>query len=107
MHAAAALAGADGLVLLGRGNDGVGLVGSAMLSAPATLRFYLVARESDPARLRAVAQDYPRVVLALLGPDAESRAAITRMTAAFADRPCWREAPGASNLRVLERACRE
>jgi len=104
--AAAALAGADGLVLLARGNDGVGLVGSVLLSAPAETRLHLVTPETTPTGLREVARGFPRLALILLAPDAASAAEIQVMQAAFADDPCWRDSPAPANLRAYDNLCR-
>ena len=88
---AAALAGPDGLVLVPRGNDGVGVVGAVIQSAPDRLRLRVVPRGEPPEAIRAAAGDAPVVVLVLLGLDADSRAALPNMTAAFRDQPCWHE----------------
>ncbi len=88
---AASLAGPDGLVLVPRGNDGVGVVGAVIQSAPDWLRLLVVPRDAAPAAIRARAGDAPVVVLALLGLDADSRATLPHMAAAFRDRPCWHE----------------
>ena len=87
--AAARLAGRDGLVLLARGNDGVGVVGPFLAEAPGWLRVRLVTPDTRLAVLRAAAAGYPRVVLALIGVDRESRATLPRLRAAFAG-PGWR-----------------
>ncbi len=90
-RAAAALAGADGLVLVPRGNDGVGVVGAVIQSAPDSLRLRVVPRDESPEAIRAASGRAPVVVLALLGLDADSRATLPHMTAAFRDQPCWHE----------------
>ena len=104
IQAAAMLAGPDGVVLIPHGNDGVGLVGAALLSAPAGMRLGLVAPGTD---IPALVHRYPRVVVALLAVDAASRAAMPAMRAAFRGDGCWRELPAAVNLRVMERLCAE
>ena len=58
---------------------------------PDRLRLRVVPRDEAPAAIRAGAGDAPVVVLALLGLDADSRAALPHMAAAFRDQPCWRE----------------
>lgn len=103
--AAARYVGTAGLVLLPRGNDGVGIVGSVLVSAPADLRLYLVTATAEPAAIRATASRYPVIVLALLELDEHSRAAAAWMHAAFADQPCWREHATAPSLRVYENRC--
>ncbi|MBW4093141.1 MAG: hypothetical protein HIU82_18880 [Proteobacteria bacterium] len=87
--AAARLAGRDGRVLLPRGNDGVGVVGPFLLEAPPWLRVRLVTAHMTPAALRAAAAGAPRVVLAPVGVDRESRATVAHLQAAFAG-PGWR-----------------
>ena len=87
--AAARLAGRDGLVLLPRGNDGVGVVGPFLLEAPPWLRVRLVTAAMTPGALRAATAGAPRVVLALIVVDRESRATVPYLRAAFAV-PGWR-----------------
>jgi uncharacterized membrane protein len=96
----------DGVVLLPQGNDGVGIVGAFAIESPPPLRLLVVARDASPARIRALARRFPRVVLALLGQDADSRATLSNMRQAFAD-PCWRKAGEGFNVLVFERTCGE
>ncbi len=103
--AAANLAGTQGLVIVPRGNDGVGVVGSVLLTAPSTLRLLLVTPATDPAALRAIASDYPLIVLALLELDDQSRAAAALMRTAFAHQPCWREHKVGVHLGAYENIC--
>ncbi|MGH7041540.1 MAG: hypothetical protein ACREFY_05330, partial [Acetobacteraceae bacterium] len=86
---AARLAGHGGLVLLPRGNDGVGVVGPFLIEAPPWLMVRLVAADAPAAGLRAAATGYKRVVLALVGVDRQSRATVPRLRAAFIG-PGWR-----------------
>ena len=103
-RAAAALAGPTGLVLVPRGNDGAGLIGAALASAPMDMRMMLIiSGQALPAAARA----YPHAVLLLLQPDAESRATVAAMRVAFAADPCWRETASTANLRAYEHICRE
>lgn len=88
---AAELAGADGLVLAPRGNDGVGIVGAVLQSAPDTLRLLVAPKGITEEEVRARAGAAPRVAIALLGLDADSRATLPTLDAAFAAQPCWRE----------------
>ena len=90
--AAARLAGRSGLVVLSRGNDGVGAVGPFLIEAPPWLHVLVADRAARAAVLRRVAGRYPRVVVAELSVDAASRAARRRLRAAFAG-PGFREAP--------------
>ncbi|HEY2616188.1 MAG TPA: hypothetical protein VGI78_02515, partial [Acetobacteraceae bacterium] len=101
--AAARLVG-DGVVLLPYGNDGVGIVGAFAIEAPPTLRLLVIGRDASPAEVRARASSYPRVVLALLGQDAASRATLPVMRHAFTD-PCWRPAGEGFNALAFNRIC--
>ncbi len=96
----------DGVVLLPHGNDGVGIVGAFAIEAPSTLRLLVVRKDASAAQIRARAGRFPRVVLALLGQDADSRATLPIMRQAFAD-PCWREAGDGFNVLAFERICGE
>jgi hypothetical protein len=103
--AAAALVG-DGVVVLPSGNDGVGIVGAFAVESPPGVRLLVVGPDASPAQLRAQVSGYPRVVLALLGQDATSRAVLPVMRRAFAD-PCWRAAGEAFNTQTFDRICGE
>ena len=103
--AAASLA-QDGVVLLPRGNDGVGIVGAFAIEAPPTLRLLVIGREATSEQIRARASRFPRVVLALLGQDTDSRTTLTAMRQAFDD-ACWREVGEGYNVLVYERICGE
>jgi 4-amino-4-deoxy-L-arabinose transferase-like glycosyltransferase len=89
-QAAASLAGPDGIVLIPHGNDGVGVVEAVVQSAPDWLRLQVVPTGATPEQIRGLADRAPVAVLALLGLDADSRATLPAMTAAFANQPCWR-----------------
>jgi len=102
--AAAALAGRRGLVLLPRGNDGVGVVGPFLAESPDWLQVLLVGRETPISRIVSTATAYPRVVLALVGADADSRAVLPAMRAAFAD-ACWRPAGAGFDVVAFDRIC--
>ncbi len=99
---AAAFAGTDTVVLLPRGEDGVGIVGAFLTEAPDDLRVLLVDRSTSVAGLRRTA---PHAALALLDRDAESRAVIKSLLAAFAGDPCWRALPGGSSLAGFASIC--
>jgi len=101
--AAAALAG-DGVVLLPRGNDGVGIVSAFANEAPPALHLLVVDKDESPARIRARAAGFPRAVLALLAQDAASRATLPAMRQAFVD-PCWRLVGEGFNTVAFERIC--
>jgi 4-amino-4-deoxy-L-arabinose transferase-like glycosyltransferase len=100
---AAALAGPDGLVIVPRGDDGVGLVGAMVQSAPDWLRLLAIPSGADPAAIRARSGTPRRVVLAMLGVDGASRATLPAMEAAFRDQPCWRAAGGGRETVAFER----
>ena len=93
------LAGPDGLVLLPRGNDGVGVAGAFLLAAAPGVRVQIV-----PPNLSS-ASAFPRLVLVLLGLDQDSRAAVADMTAWFAAEPCWRRAASAPQLQAYDWTC--
>jgi hypothetical protein len=104
--AAAASLVRDGVVLLPRGNDGVGIVGAFASEAPPTLRLLVVGSDESPAQIRARSERFSRVVLALLGQDAVSRTTLPAMRHAFAD-PCWRASGEAFNVLVFDQICGE
>jgi hypothetical protein len=95
---AARLAG-DGIVLLPRGNDGVGIVGAFAIEAPPTLPILLL-RPTDPIAERIAR--YHRVVLALLPQDRDSTATIPAEHAALSPAN-WRRVAIGSNVEVYER----
>ena len=99
--AAASLAG-EGIVLLPRGNDGVGVVGAFAIESPPDPRLLLIRPGETPSAIRARAAPHRRVVLALLEQDDASRAAATAMRQAFDD-PGWREVARRPHLAVYER----
>jgi hypothetical protein len=103
--AAASLAG-DGVVLLPYGNDGVGIVGAFAAEAPPALRLLVIGSAISADQIRARATPYPRVVLALLGQDAASRATLPAMRLAFTD-PCWRASGEGFNVLAFNRICGE
>jgi hypothetical protein len=94
----------DGVVLLPRGNDGVGIVGAFSIEAPAALRMMIVDRSDSAAELRARASHFPRVVLVLLGQDSDSRATLLVMQQAFDD-PCWRKEGATLHVLAFEQIC--
>jgi 4-amino-4-deoxy-L-arabinose transferase-like glycosyltransferase len=103
--AAATLVG-DGVVLVPRGNDGVGIVGAFAIESPPGLHMLVVGRDLSPAQIHARVGKYPRVVLALLGQDADSRATLPAMRDAFAG-PCWRAAGEVNGAFAFARICGE
>lgn len=103
--AASALAH-NGIVLVPHGNDGVGIVGAFAREAPPTLRLLVIRRDETPAQILARTGSAAHVVLALLGQDADSRATLPHMRAAF-DIPCWRTVGQGFNVLAFERICGE
>ncbi len=99
-RAAAGLA-QGGVVLLPRGNDGVGIVGVFGQAAPAALPLLLVRPTDPPALLRARVAGYHRVVLALIAQDRDSVASMPLMRAAFAA-PGWRLVAAGSNVEAYQ-----
>ncbi len=93
-------------MLLPRGNDGVGIVGAFAIEAPPTLRLLVIGPEATTRQIRAQAGRFPRVVLALIAQDADSRQTVTAMRQAFDD-ACWRPAGKGYNVLAFERLCDE
>jgi hypothetical protein len=96
--AAARLAGA-GIVLIPRGNDGVGIVGAFGIEAPAALPILVIGR-TDPIAARIA--PYRRVAVAMLAQDGDSAATIILLHAALAA-PDWRRVAIEPTLEVYER----
>lgn len=92
----------DGVVLLPRGNDGVGVVGAFAIESPPALPLLLVRADDTPERILARIGPWHRVVLALLDQDASSHAASEAMRLALTA-PGWREVARGSNVAVYER----
>jgi hypothetical protein len=95
---AARLAG-DAILLLPRGNDGVGIVGAFGIEAPASLPILLIGpTDSIAARIAP----FRRVAMATLARDRESTATIPALRSLLAP-PDWRRVAIGSNLEVFER----
>jgi len=90
----------DAVVLLPRGNDGVGIVGAFGIEAPPALPLLLVS-PGDPIAARIA--PYRRVALAVLAQDRDSIASIVALHAVLAP-PNWRLIENGFNLEVYERA---
>jgi hypothetical protein len=103
-RAAAALVEA-GVVLLPRGNDGVGVVGAFINEAPDAMRLSIAEPTDTIYQLHARVGTARRVVLVLIGVDAASRATSELLRAAFTDAPCWRPAGIGFNVRAFDRIC--
>jgi hypothetical protein len=89
----------DGVVLLPRGNDGVGIVGAFGIEAPPALPVLLL-RPGDPIAERVA--PYHRVVVALMAQDRDSVATIGVLRAALAASN-WRKVTSGSSVEVYER----
>jgi hypothetical protein len=100
-RAAAALV-RDGVVLLPRGNDGVGVVGAFAIEAPPALPLLLIPAGATPEQIRARLGGWRRVVLALLEQDEASRVASDAMRAAMAT-GSWGVVARGPNVAVYER----
>ncbi len=102
--AAAALA-EGGVVLLPRGNDGVGVVGAFVNEAPDQLRLSIAQPTDTQQQLDARISGANRVVLALIGVDAESRATSAMLRAGFSADRCWRPTGIGFNVLAFDRVC--
>lgn len=102
-RAAASLVG-NGIVLVPRGNDGVGIVGAFANEAPETMRILVIDPETTPEQIRENARQFSPVLLALLGQDSSSRATLSLMRAAF-EGPCWRLAGQGTNVLAYDQLC--
>jgi hypothetical protein len=104
--AAAARFAGGGIVLVPRGNDGVGIVGAFAIESPPAQRLLVVGRGETPAQILARVGTARRVVLALLAQDDDSRATIPMLRAAFATH-CWRRTGDGFNVIAFDRVCDE
>jgi hypothetical protein len=95
---AARMAG-GAVVLLPRGNDGVGIVGAFAIEAQVGLPILLI-RPADPIAVRIA--PYRRIALAVLPQDRDSKAAIAAARVVLAP-PDWHRVAVGSNLEVFER----
>ncbi len=100
-HAAAVQVG-SGVVLLPRGNDGVGAPGAFAIEAQSAMRLLLISGHDTPETILARVANEHRVVLALLEQDAMSAAAVATVRRAFAGPP-WREVARGPHILVYER----
>ncbi len=98
---AAATADAE-IVVLPRGNDGIGIVGAFAREAPASMKLLVIAAGETPEAIRARAARYHRIVLAPIAVDTDSQAAVPAMQAAFSA-PGWRPIAFGSNVILYER----
>jgi hypothetical protein len=90
----------DAIVLVPRGNDGVGIVGAFGIAASPALPILLI-RPTDA--IAGLIAPYHRVAVAALAQDRDSIEAVSLLRAALAA-PNWRRVANGSNLEVYERA---
>jgi hypothetical protein len=100
-RAAAALV-EDGVVLLPRGNDGVGVVGAFAIESPPALPLLLIRAADTPEQILGRIRSWHRVVLALLEQDTASRTASAAMRRALMT-TAWRQVARGPNVEVYER----
>ncbi|HEY7578924.1 MAG TPA: glycosyltransferase family 39 protein [Acetobacteraceae bacterium] len=93
-----------GVVLLPRGNDGVGIVGAFANEAPPAMRILIIDADTPPEQIRDSAVPFSPVVLVLLAQDASSRATLPSMRAAVGG-PCWRLTGEGFNVLAYEHIC--
>jgi len=90
------------VVLLPRGNDGVGIVGAFVTEADDALRLRLIDRHTGAQMLHGGSG---RIALAELDRDAESRESLALLRASLSADPCWRAEPSGPMLTVFEERC--
>lgn len=104
--AAAAALAQGGIVLVPRGNDGVGIVGAFGIEAPPELRLLVIDRDDSPHDILARVGASRRVALALLAQDTSSRATLITIRKTFAT-SCWRLAAQGFNVVAYDSVCAE
>ncbi|MCW8307172.1 glycosyltransferase family 39 protein [Acidiphilium sp. PA] len=102
---AAALAGADALVLVPFGNDGVGIPGPFIAAAPSHLLVQIV-RAATPALPAATAR-FHRIVIANIQVDTASRTLIPQLVALFSADPCRTLQRSPADVIVFDNHCQE
>jgi predicted small integral membrane protein len=100
---AAEMAAGD-VVLLPRGDDGVGIPTAFARETSGATRLLVIAAGETPVEVRARAAAFPRVAVAAIAQDRASRAAIAAMRAAFVH-PCWRPLTSGRIISLYERVC--
>ena len=102
-RAARQLASNGSLVLVPYGNDGVGVLAAFVNEAPADMRIRRVDPGQDMTPLLSAAAASPRVVLVLLGLDADSRSVLPAMQRSFQADPCWKFAASGFDVMAFDR----
>ena len=101
--AAAVTQTGDGVVMIPRGNDGVGIVGAFANHVSPTLPLLVIGPDESPEGIRTRTARFHRVVLALVAVDGASQTAVGAMREAFRP-PDWRAAAFGFNVVAYERA---
>ena len=94
----------DALVLVPFGNDGVGVLAAFVTESPDALRIQRVDPGEPASTIRQDAAQAPRVVLVLLGLDADSRAVLPVMQQAFDRDRCWVRAASGFDVVAFDRS---
>ncbi len=94
----------DALVLVPFGNDGVGVLAAFVNESPDTLQIRRVDPGEAASAIRQDAAQAPRVVLVLLGLDADSRAVLPAMQHAFEQDRCWTRAASGFDTVAFDRS---
>lgn len=100
---AAPLLGAETVVVVAHGNDGVGIAGALILELPAEARVLVVRERDDAAAIRARLEGARRAIVVTTAGDFSSREEVPKALAAIAADPSWRETGAAYNQRVFSR----
>ncbi len=103
-RAARRLATGGSLVLVPYGNDGVGVLAAFVSESPDTMRIHHVDPGEAPEAIRAAASHASRVVLVLLGLDADSRAVLPVMQQAFDGDTCWKRVAAGFDVVAYDRS---
>ncbi len=102
-RAARSLATDGSLVLVPYGNDGVGVLAAFVSESPDGMHIQRVDPGVSAAAIQATAARASRVVLVLLGLDADSRAVLPVMRRAFDGDACWKRAATGFDVIAFDR----
>lgn len=92
------------LVLLPRGNDGVGIVGAFGIEAPPATPLTLIGGDDTPTQLRERLAGHARVGLAILPQDDASRRSLDMARAVLSDE-CWRPSAATPWIELFTWTC--